>query len=461
MKKETLFKLSKIFVLIYMALTFVSILLPDELVIGITKLHNQYGEAYRVDPFQMIIRWLQFVGFLVLPVAVYFDKPIFKKIALYFCLPVAIIFICLFGQMLPGYTSELGTGIASIRYLPEFIGDLMRNGVFRTIIFFAMMLAELATIALVTLREQSFLKFKKNDIVPFIVLLFVLIFSIIPIYAPEAIFNHQSDIKFKMFAPSHFVWMAFMVLEVFVLYKMYKDKSEEDRYIVVLILALCLLVQYNQMFSSQGELNCKRLPLQLCNLAAYLTLISIVFKNRGVFLFNILVNVAGAIIAVLILDGDTSNLISKGNMHYIVEHNNVIVTPLLCLLLGVFEPIKKGEFKSFVKWFTIYFISVLVIGTIFNGLVVALESDWFKCNYLFMFDAAKAKKLISFAALLFKPEIKLGYFTIYPLIQITIYLVFSGIGYLSYVILRKAVKEPVNEENTTSVETRAEEVVTE
>ena len=435
MKEEKLIKLSKIFLLTYMILTFVSILLPDELVIGITKLE------YRIDPFQMIMRWLQFVGFLVLPVAVYFDKPTFKKLAVYFCLPVAIIFMFLFKDMLPGFTSELGTGIASIRYLPEFVSDLMRNGVFRTIIFFVMMLSELATIALIVLRDKSFLKFKKQDIMPFIVLLVALTLAIVPIYAPEAIFDHQSNIDFTMFSVAHIAWMALIVGESIILHKIFKNKDYDSKYILVLILSLCLLVQYNQMFSSQGELNCKRMPLQLCNLAAYLTLISVVFKNRKVFLFNILVNVAGAIIAVLILDGDNSGVISKGNMHYIVEHHNIIITPILCLNLGIFDPIKKGEFKSFVKYFTIYFIAVLIIGTIFNGLAVALDSNWFKCNYLFMFDQAKAKKLIKIAGALFEPSIKIGYFTLYPIIQITIYVVFSLIGYLSYVIFRKTVKE--------------------
>jgi uncharacterized membrane protein YwaF len=434
MKEEKLIKLSKIFLLTYMILTFVSILLPDELVIGITKLD------YRIDPFQMIMRWLQFVGFLVLPVAVYFDKPTFKKLAVYFCLPVAIIFMFLFKDMLPGFTSELGTGIASIRYLPEFISDFMRNGVVRTIIFFVMMLSELATIALIILRDKSFLKFMKQDIMPFIVLLVALTVSIVPIYAPEAIFDHQSNIDFTMFSVAHIAWMALIVGESIILHKIFKNKDYDSKYILVLILSLCLLVQYNQMFSSQGELNCKRMPLQLCNLAAYLTLVSVVFKNRKVFLFNILVNVAGAIIAVLILDGDNSGVISKGNMHYIVEHHNIIITPILCLNLGIFDPIKKGEFKSFVKYFTIYFIAVLIIGTIFNGLAVALDSNWFKCNYLFMFDQAKAKKLIKIAGALFEPSIKIGYFTLYPIIQITIYVVFSLIGYLSYVIFRKTVK---------------------
>ena len=435
MKKETLFKLSKIFVLIYLALAFISILLPDELVIGINKLE------YRVPPFQMIMRWLQFVGFLVLPVAVYYDKPVFKKIALYFCLPVAIVFMCLFGEMLPGFTSELGTGIADIRYLPTFISDLMRNGVFRGIVFFVMMISELVTIALIFLRDKNIWKFNKKEAVSFAILLPVLIISIGPIYALEAIFDHQSNISFKMLDPAHFVWIALIIGEAIVLHKIFKNRSKEDKTVLVLILSLCLLVQYNQMFSSQGELNCKRMPLQLCNLAAYLTVLSIVFKNRKIFLFNILVNVAGGIIAVLILDADNTNLISKGNMHYILEHHNIIITPILCLTLGVFEPLKHGEFKAFVKYFTIYFIAILLIGTLFNGLAVALDSTWFKCNYLFMFDAVKAKKLIGFAGALFKPEIKLGYFTLYPVIQLAIYAVFTGIGFISYKIFRFAVKE--------------------
>lgn len=183
----------------------------------------------------MIMRWLQFVGFLVLPVAVYFDKPTFKKLAVYFCLPVAIIFMFLFKDMLPGFTSELGTGIASIRYLPQFISDLMRNGVFRTIIFFAMMLSKLATIALIILRDKSFLKFKKQDIMPFIVLLVALTLAIVPIYAPEAIFDHQSNIDFTMFSVAHIVWMMLIVGESVILYKIFKNKDYDSKYILDLL----------------------------------------------------------------------------------------------------------------------------------------------------------------------------------------------------------------------------------
>ena len=182
------------------------------------------------------------------------------------------------------------------------------------------------------------------------------------------------------------------------------------------------------------------MPLQLCNLASYIILYSLISKNRTAFLFNLLVNVAGAILAVIILDADNTNLISKGNIHYIVEHNNVVVIPLLCLMLGIFEPLKKGEFKVFVKSFTIYFVIIYILGTAFNSIYTATGNDYFKCNYLFMFDAVKAKKLIPFTSYLFDLDITIGSVSLYPLVQIPIYLVFTGLGYISYLILKKTIK---------------------
>ena len=90
LKKEVLEKISKILVIIFLSLTFISILLPDEFVIGIRDL------TFRPDPFQMLIRWFNFASFVVLPIAVYYDKNVFKKIAIYFCLPVVIIYSSLF-----------------------------------------------------------------------------------------------------------------------------------------------------------------------------------------------------------------------------------------------------------------------------------------------------------------------------------------------------------------------------
>lgn len=422
-------------VIAYMILTFVSILMPDEFVLGIADV------KYKLDTVQMIVRWFNFVSFVALPIAVYFDKPLFKKIAVYFCLPIAIVYSCYFGKMLVGFTSELGTGISDIRYLPEFISNFMYNPVFRGVLFFSILLCQIGIILILLLKDRSFLKFNKRDVINFALVVVLLIFSIIPPYALEGIFNTYTNVIFKPFSILHFVWIMLIILEVFICTIVFKKRTMEDRYILVLILALSLLLQFNQLFATLGELTCKRMPLQLCNIAAYLILVSIITKNRNLFLFNILVNVAGGIIAAIVLDVEGKGILYWSNIHYIIEHNNVIVVPLLCLLLGIFEPITKKDYKMFVIDFSLYYIIIFILGTIFNGLYKLTGSDYFYCNYLFMFDRGTAERLVGFAGVLFDTKLGIGTFTVYPIAQIAIYFAFLGIGSLMFIILKNAVKK--------------------
>ena len=214
----------------------------------------------------------------------------------------------------------------------------------------------------------------------------------------------------------------------------------EDRYILVLILSLSLLLQFNQLFSSLGELTCKRMPLQLCNIAAYFIFISVATKNRRMFLFNILVNVAGGIIAAIVLDVKGVGILYSANLHYIVEHNNVIVAPLLALILGIFEPITQKDYKTFVWYFTAYYLAIFVIGTTFNAIYKATDNRFFYCNYLFMFDQEVAEGLVGFAGVLFNPTLCIGPVTIYPVIQPIIYATFVAIGTGMFYLLKACVK---------------------
>lgn len=432
-------KIMKFLVVVFMTLTFFNVLLPDEFVIGILKL------PYRANVFEMLIRWFNFVAFITLPIAVFFKRDTFKKISVYFCLPVVLIFTFMFPTIIKGYTSSLGTGIVDMRILPEVIATIMRNGVFRSVIFFGMVLSEILCIILMIIEDRKFLKFNKSNIKSFITLLPILILIIMPIYAPEELFNTHTDLIFLRFSWMHILWIVGLILEAVILCLIFRKRSEEDRYILVLILSLCLLIQYNQLFSSLGELTIERLPLMLCNVAAIVTVISIAFKNKGIYLFNILINVVGGIIALIVLDVETPNgimgILSKDNMHYIFEHNNVILIPILCLVLRVFTPFEKKDYKTFITYFTIYFVFVFVVGTIFNALgKMNNEVEYYYCNYMYLFDKETAAALIPFTAGLFDINFEIGYATFYPIVQPAIYLLFVGLGTGMFFLLKKLVK---------------------
>ena len=433
-------KIMKFLVVFFMTLTFVNVLLPDEFVIGILKL------PYRANAFEMIIRWFNFVGFITLPVAVFFKRDTFKKIAVYFCLPVLIIFTFMFPIMIKGFTSELGTGIVDMRILPEVVKLFMRNEMFRTIMFFSMVLSELLVIILLIASDKESLRFKKKEFGSFMLVLICLIVAIMPIYALETIFNTHTDLIFLRFSWMHLVWIGFLILEAITLCLIFRKRSEEDRYILVLVLSLCLLIQYNQLFSSLGEVSIERLPFMLCNVAAYVTCISIAFKNRGLYLFNILVNVVGGIIALIVLDVETPNgimgMLSKDNIHYIVEHNNVILIPILCLVLRVFKPLKKEDIKTFVLYFSIYFIIAFAVGTIFNMLgKMYNDAEYYYCNYMYLFDQKTAAALIPITEPLFDIKFEIGYATFYPIVQPAIYLLFIVLGSGSLFLFKALVKD--------------------
>ena len=91
-KSVILDKLIKIFSMLFMFLMFINVLLPDGFVVSLSELeligHNNY--------FESIIRWFRFVSFLVIPIAIFYNKKTFNKIAIYFCLPIAIINVVIF-----------------------------------------------------------------------------------------------------------------------------------------------------------------------------------------------------------------------------------------------------------------------------------------------------------------------------------------------------------------------------
>lgn len=440
MQTLRIIKLAKISVLIFMGLTFLNILLPDEFVIGIANL------GYKPSTIQMLIRWLNYVSFLVLPIAIFFDKRIFKKLAIYFCLPIALLMLLFAKDIIAGYISELGTGICDIRYLPIWLSSFMKNKIFRAILFYLISLTQIFSIILVYFidikKDKTIFSFDKYEKLLLFTMIVLLSISIIPTYALEGIFGTYTNYIFKAYSSLHYVWIIILISEVIIFTILFKNKSYEDKYILVLILALSLLIQFSQLFSTLGELTCKRMPLQLCNIASYTILISIVFKKRGLFLFNILVNVAGGIIALLVMDveGD-KGILYWSNIHYIVEHNNVILVPLLCLILGIFEPLEKKDFKLFIIYFTSYYMIVYILGTLFNTLYTVTGSNYFYCNYLFMFDQETAARLVGFAGKLFDIKLSIGPVTLYPVVQILIYIAFFIIGTITFIILKTTVKK--------------------
>lgn len=448
--KEVLLKnIIKVLTILFMVFMFINILLPDSFVYSLSE-EELGGNNY----FEAIIRWFRFVSFLVIPIAIFYNKKYFVRLSIYFVLPIALINLVIFFMYLPDITTTSLRGIANIRFFGEGFRSFISNVSFRSGFFALISLLELIILSYILYKNYRRLKFRSiKEIGLFILGLFSLILVCIPIYIPQYLFGY-TNIIFDSYTLIHLIWIVVLILEFIVLTIVFKNQSSVNKYILVLIMSLALLLQYNMMFASINELTFERMPLQLCNIGSYLILITLLTKSKKLFSFTLIVNVVGALIALSVMDVDGKGLGYLWNMHFILEHSSVIIIPLLCLSLEIFPKVKHKDLLYVLVGFTIYFVVVLSLGTEVNSIYAKDGNDFFKANYLFMFDQEKAAKLVPSLGKLFDFKLNIGDYTYYPVIQTAVYFIFSslcvGVFYLIYGI-SNIKKEEIAEVNSTEL----------
>ena len=455
-QKIHLERIIKVSAIVYIALSMLHCFLPDLFVspIGDPALEMPLGRV------GAILRWLNAICFTVLPIAVFQKNKYFEKIASFICLPVELVNVGFYSHYMYYFTKmpAPGGGFNTLAFATEEFKALLLDVTFRSFEFGLTCLAQILALVLLTYKNREKLRVVKAEIGNFILILLGVTYLSVPVFVPQFFFGHL-DIEMQRFTVPHLIWIAAIPVIIVALYFIFRKKSEEVRYLLVLSMSWALMYQFTYMFSGAAELNIMKLPLQLCNLGSYLALIMLAKKNEKIYHFTLIVNVVGALVAIIILDiqKKDSSLTHFFVIHYIVEHTKVLVIPILCLILKVFKPLTLKSLKHFSIGFTAYWFFILVLGTVSNGLKRMPElskiSSFFTANHLFMFQKDTARDLVGFTDPLFENGvIKFGHFELYPLVQILIYVVFMviciGVFFLIYALTtkqRRAYREELKE----------------
>ena len=406
-----------------------------------------------------IIRWLNLVSFTVLPIAVYQKNKYFEKIASFFCLPMAVVNVACFHQYIKYFTATSNSGLQTVRVLPQAFKDSLTGEGFRTVFFGLTCLFQLIALILLTYQNREKLRLAKNEIANLILIFIGVTYMSLPVYVPQYLFGHVNLMMIR-FTPVHLAWIASVPIIIVALYFIFRNKSYEARYLLVLSLAWALVMQFSQMYTASAELNIMKLPLQLCNLGSYLALIMLLKKSDHIFRFTLIVNVVGAVIAMIVLDinKDISHLSRLWVVHFIVEHSKVFIIPIMSLILRIFKPLDMKSIKTFSVGFTAYYLFVFVLGTVSNGFYRIYEGNniqnFFYANHLFMFDKDIARGLVGFTDPLFDAcVLKFGSFEIYPVVQGLVYVAYMalclGVYLLIYALTRKQRKQSAQQNSET------------
>jgi len=426
--KKVISKTLKISVIVYCVITFLSIFLPDAfaLCFDAENLVLNYKEISFA-----IVRWFTTLSFIMLPLAVFYKNRTIRNIAIYFCSIMTVVSIVYYPAYLEAFTSTMGRGLNSISVLSEGFKSFLINPIFRSFVLGLLIVLGLSIPVILAIEEKHVFNIKSGK--EWLNFGLVLVFSLlgcIPIYVPQHLFGY-SNVIFEAWTLPHIIWVLSVITEIIVLYFIFRKKDAEIKHLLCLVMSLSLLLQYNQMFSAIS-INIARLPLQLCNIGSFLILFALIFKNNKIFNFTVIVNVVGVLFALAMPDLDGEGLFYLYNMHFILEHTNVIIVPILALMFGLFPRLNKKALKHYLIGFAIYFVSVWLLGTIFNSIAVSTGNDFWSANYLFMFNQEVAAGFIGFLGTLFNPAWHIGSFTIYPLIQLVVFVVFNVICLIVY-----------------------------
>ena len=374
---------------------------------------NYDAEIEKIDFLQVILRWGYYLNYAVLPMAVFFKNRLFKNIASYFCLLISILSMVFFNDFMAYFLDSSGRGL---HFTPGF----------RYFYFcFELVLAIFIPVVMQVKERHLFNVKDGKEWRNFLICLPLILLQMVPVYIPQHLVGYTS-ITLKSYSAFHIVWIAITLIQVFGLYKIFEFKSYNDRYMLCVFLTIILFFHYDSLFLMGITL--PRLPVQLCNMAAYFYIICIPLKLKRMFNFCFICNVVGAIIATVTPDF-SGGAFGFWNMHYMYEHMLVLIVPALCMGLRIFPRINKKSIKHMVVGFTCYFFFCLILGTILNGYS---DVTGVKVNYFFLFDMKKMYGWLPFLKFTENFNISLGRFTIYPIYVSIIYFGFSFLCILFY-----------------------------
>ena len=399
----------------------VSILLLGALCCRLFRDDAIYGQEGLNDPAAIlgstetilvsIVRW---IGLFAVSMAIL--APFFRKRALHD-------FVALFGPISCILSSlYLKESLVSITGIADPLGN------WRNIVFMIELLL-LATVSICELlllfrhrlhggvrRCRELLVFAATYVIPFM-----------PAWVPCALLGVVGD-EPTGFNLIHRILLYFSLFVIFYFYISLRDKPFDERHFAMVALSASAFFNY---FSVERS-GLSGLPLHLCNTAIMMMLVTYVFRWKGMFYFTYLVNVLGALFAILMPSTDTIAS-EPGTVIFWYNHIYAFILPILGVALSIFP---KPNFKMVSKAigvFSVYFVCIAFIDGWFNNAPFNTEGKL--VDYFFLYSGFYVDKF-SFALPLFEMEWKIldsagnTVILLRPAYQMTIYAVFIASMFL-------------------------------
>ncbi len=294
--------------------------------------------------------WFEFVAFLTIVTAPFFDSKITKFISLYVSAP--LILACFAGMPL---MYGMMVGHQKIGFTYKMFGIEM-----------GILVALCAMNWLVNWKT----KFYRPTIIKGLVTTIIFLIFSIPTYLPQSLFGQAPALwnAYNLSSTHRIFIYCFILIPPLPLYFFLRNQSKPFIRYTLLNISTGVMILFVAFTKYDAFMEPWRWPLHLCNTAVFVMPFCFVFKAKRLFYFTYFINVFGAMFAILMPNtGDMVNIMHPDIWRYWFDHSIAFWMPLLAVAVRVFERPKLKQYFFSTVWFTVYFVFCVVINTVFRA----------------------------------------------------------------------------------------------
>ena len=268
-----------------------------------------------------------------------------------------------------------------------------------------------------------------KDVLKFIGIFLLMNFATMPAYWLGYTFGYvRGSIIILDFSMYHRMFLYLGIAIPFFLYFTLRNKPQDIINFALTFISVGTFTVFFTRYSVDSFLEPWSWPWHLCNTAMLILPICIIFKTKRFFYFTIFINVAGALLAMLMPNYDeTANLFSYFIINFWYNHWIAFFMPILCIALKLFERPKIKHFYYSLIFFFCYYALMMFLNVYFTA--IGHPTDFFFINSDFiadklgdwavrLFNKTMVITLKSGLQLVFHTWYQLAYFVVYILISL-------------------------------------------
>lgn len=145
------------------------------------------------------------------------------------------------------------------------------------------------------------------------------------------------SVEWKLFGAWHIAILALIAVCAWLFAKWMKRNGRQARWVLAAVLTVNEIIWYGYRYSLEGFRFPEGLPLQLCDMAVWLTVATLLLLPQAVFEFTFFAGVSGAAMALLTPDL-WAPLCSYPSIYFFVAHGLIVAALIALPLSGTMLP---------------------------------------------------------------------------------------------------------------------------